>query len=296
MSSSTPTQLAFSGTTSILGQILSRPSGMVGAGLTIVHLTLAVFGGLLIPHDPLEQLSNTILLPPSLAHFLGTDGLGRDVFSRTIVGGQSALLVTGVATLLAVTWGAMVGVLSAYKGGTVDEVIQRLVEVIGAFPYLLALLLLAGIANFGVFALIPALAIFYGNGAVLVARSATRAVATADFVAAARARGETSIRILLSEILPNIVDVIAVDGAIRWSSMLLGFSSLSFLGFGVAPPSPDWGLMISDARNVLSVAPWAILSPCVALASLIVGLNLLADASAKAIGVDRALQISSQEQ
>lgn len=279
-------------TVSLIQRLISRPSGAIGLVLTAAHLSLAVFGGFLITQNPLEQHSSELLLPPSWTHLLGTDGLGRDVFSRTILGGQSALLVTGVSALLAVAWGGTTGILSACRGGAVDRLVLRLVEAIGAFPYLLFLLLLAGIANLGVWALIPALALFYGNGAVLVARSAAKGVLASEFVAAAQVRGESPFHVLREEILPNILDVVAVDGAMRWSAMLLGFSSLSFLGFGVAPPTPDWGLMIADARSVLSIAPWASLSPCAALASLIVGLNLLADAGAKAIGVDRASQLA----
>ncbi|WFU51746.1 ABC transporter permease [Sinorhizobium terangae] len=271
--------------------LISTPSGSLGVTLVGVHLLAAFFGGLLASHDPIRQDSTQILTAPGFDHIFGTDQMGRDVFSRTLVGGRIAMAMTGVSAILAVGWGAVAGIAAAMRGGIVDAVLMRLVEAVGALPYLLFLLLLASISSAGVYALIPALALFYGTAVVRVARAATHAVVSSDFVAAARVRGETSRQILLREILPNVLDVIVVDGALRWSSMLLGFSSLSFLGFGVSPPTPDWGLMVSDARNVLSVAPWAALCPCVALASLILGFNFLADAVAKSIGIDRCLAI-----
>jgi peptide/nickel transport system permease protein len=121
-----------------------------------------------------------------------------------------------------------------------------------------------------------------------MARAATHDVVALDFVTAARARGEARSTIVRRELLPNVLDVLLVEGAMRWSWMLLAFSSLSFLGFGVAPPTPDWGLMISDARSFMSFAPWAALAPVAALSSLIIGINLSADALAKALGIDRA--------
>jgi peptide/nickel transport system permease protein len=136
--------------------------------------------------------------------------------------------------------------------------------------------------------LIPTLAVFYGIPVIRIARAAAHNVVARDYVIAARARGHGRLSIIAREIFPNVLDALMVEGAMRWSWMLLAFSSLSFLGFGVSPPTPDWGLMIADARTFLPIAPWAGLYPIAALSSLIIGINLAADALAKALGVDRA--------
>ncbi|TVZ75024.1 peptide/nickel transport system permease protein [Rhizobium mongolense USDA 1844] len=266
-------------------RIVSTPAGAIGLAFVLFHAAIALAGPWVVPHDPLAQDPAAILAAPSLTHPFGTDLLGRDVLSRTILGGRIAIAVTALGALLAVIGGAIAGIAAAMRGGIFDSVMMRLVEAVGALPYLLFLLLLASFFTGGAFALIPALAAFYGTAVVRVSRAAALGVVSSDFVAAARVRGERSSTILFREIVPNVLDVIIVDGAIRWAGMLLGFSSLSFLGFGVAPPTPDWGLMISDARNVMAIAPWAALWPCTALSTLILGVIFLADAAGKAVGL-----------
>ena len=271
----------------VAAAVWRRRSGAIGIVLVAVHALMALAGGHLAPHDPLAQSPLEVLHGPSADHPFGTDHLGRDVLSRTIVGGQVAMAVTGIAAFLAMAWGGATGIFAAMRGGVVDEAIMRLVDAVGALPYLLFLLLLAAFVEGSDMALIPAMAVFYGVGIIRVTRAATLSVYSSDFVQAAIVRGETTWTILRREILPNVFDVILVDGALRWSWMLLSFSALSFLGFGVAPPTPDWGLMIADTRHVLAIAPWATLWPCVALATFIVGFNLLVDTIGKMVGVDR---------
>ena len=153
---------------------------------------------------------------------------------------------------------------------------------------ILAMLLIVSLLGTSTEVLIPALGFFYGKGIVRVARAATHDVIAKDFIVSARARGHSNMSIIWNEIIPNVRDAILVEGAMRWSWMLLGFSSLSFLGFGVSPPTPDWGLMISNARGLMSFAYWAVIAPVVGLSSLIIGINLTADAFAKALGIDRS--------
>ncbi|GLS34982.1 ABC transporter permease [Mesorhizobium tianshanense] len=272
----------------LLRIILSTPSGVVGFGVVAAHVVVALIAPAIVLHDPLAQDPNQIMAAPSWTHPFGTDLLGRDVLSRTLEGGRVAIAVTALSALLALIGGAAIGITAAMRGGWFDSLTMRLVESIGALPYLLFLLVLANAFPGSAFALVPALAIFYSTSIVRVSRAAALSVASADFVTAARVRGEKAITVLLREVLPNVLDVVLVDGALRWASMLLGFSSLSFLGFGVAPPTPDWGLMISDARNVMAIAPWAVFWPCVALSTLILGAIFLADAASKAVGLQRA--------
>ncbi len=276
------------GVARVLGDMASRPSGAIGLALVGLHLALAVFGPWLVPYDPTALDATKMLGPPEAAHWLGTDHLGRDVFSRVLLGGREALLITGIATPLAVAWGGLAGVFFGLAGGRLDDVAMRVVDAFLALPWILKMLVLIVTFGTGIEVLIPTLAFFYGIPVIRVARAATHDVVAKDFVSAARARGHSRLAIMRRELLPNVRDALLVEGAMRWSWMLLAFSSLSFLGFGVSPPTPDWGLMIADARGFMSFAPWGVLGPVIALSSLIVGINLSADALARALGVDRA--------
>ena len=272
----------------VLRDLVARPSGAVGLALVLLHLALAVSSPWLATHDYKAVSTTLMLLPPGSDHWFGTDHLGRDVFTRTLLGGREALLVTLVATPVAVLWGGLLGVYLGLVGGRLDDVLMRVVDALLSLPWILKMLLLIVTFGSGVGVLIPTLAFFYGVPVIRIARAAAHNVVARDFVLAARARGHGRLAIIRRELLPNVLDALMVEGAMRWSWMLLAFSSLSFLGFGVSPPTPDWGLMIADARSFMAIAPWAGLAPVIALSSLIVGINLAADALAKALGVDRA--------
>ena len=272
----------------VLLVMISRPSGLAGLVLVAFHVVLAIVSPAIAPYDFRELSAQVILNAPSSEHWFGTDNLGRDVFTRTMLGGRQALVVTTVSTVLAITWGGLSGVLLGLVGGRLDELVMRIVDAFLSMPWILVLLLIIVMVGSGPGVLILTLGFFYGIPVIRMSRAATHDVVAVDFVTAARARGESRSTIVRRELLPNVLDVLLVEGAMRWSWMLLAFSSLSFLGFGVSPPTPDWGLMISDARSFMSFAPWAALAPVVALSSLIVGINLSADALAKALGIDRA--------
>ena len=274
--------------TGVFKDLVSRPSGALGLSLVLFHVILALVSPFIVPFDYKLQNSALMLSQPGAVHWLGADHLGRDVFSRTLMGGREALLVTGVATPLAVIWGGFVGILFGLVGGRLDEVLMRVVDAFLSLPWILKMLVLIVTFGTGVEVLIPTLAFFYGIPVIRIARAATHDVIARDFVWAAKARGHGRISIIWRELLPNVLDTLMVEGAMRWSWMLLAFSSLSFLGFGVSPPTPDWGLMISDARGFMSFAPWGVIGPVIALSSLIIGINLTADALAKALGIDRA--------
>ncbi len=272
----------------VLLAMASRPSGLVGLILVAFHVVLAIVSPVIAPYDFRELSAQIILNAPSSEHWFGTDNLGRDVFTRTILGGRQALLVTTISTVLAITWGGLLGVLLGLVGGRLDDLLMRLVDAFLCLPWILVLLLIVVTVGFGPGVLIVTLGFFYGIPVIRMARAATHDVVALDFVTAAQARGESRSTIVRRELVPNVLDVLLVEGAMRWSWMPLAFSSLSFLGFGVTPPTPDWGLMISNARSFMSFAPWAALAPVVALSSLIIGINLSADALAKALGIDRA--------
>ena len=279
---------AFSALLTVLSAMTSRTSGLVGLILVAFHIVLAIVAPLIAPYDFKELSAQIILNAPSFEHWFGTDNLGRDILTRTMLGGRQAILVTTISTIIAIIWGGLLGVLFGLVGGRLDELLMRLVDAFLCLPWILVLLLIVVMVGSGPVVLIPTLGFFYGIPVIRMARAATHDVVALDFVTAARTRGEARSTIVRRELLPNVLDVLLVEGAMRWSWMLLAFSSLSFLGFGITPPTPDWGLMISDARSFMSIAPWTALPPVVALSSLIIGINLSADALGKALGIDRA--------
>ena len=279
---------AFSALLTVLSAMPSRTSGLVGLILVAFHIVLAIVAPLIAPYDFKELSAQIILNAPSSEHWFGTDNLGRDILTRTMLGGRQAILVTTISTIIAIIWGGLLGVLFGLVGGRLDELLMRLVDAFLCLPWILVLLLIVVMVGSGPVILILTLGFFYGIPVIRMARAATHDVVALDFVTAARTRGEARSTIVRRELLPNVLDVLLVEGAMRWSWMLLAFSSLSFLGFGITPPTPDWGLMISDARSFMSIAPWTALPPVVALSSLIIGINLSGDALAKALGIDRA--------
>jgi len=264
------------------------PSGMIGLSVLALHLLMALLAPWLAPHDWTLQNGYQMLQPPSDTYWFGTDHMGRDLLSRTMMGGREAITVTLLGTLLAVGWGGLVGMTLGFVGGRVDAWLMRVIDALLAIPWLLFLLLVIALVGQQTWTLVLTLGFFFGIAVVRVVRGATLEYVPRDFVLAARTRGESRLTIVVRELLPNVLDALLVEAAMRWAWMLLAFSSLSFLGFGVVPPTPDWGLMIADSRGMISIAPWAVIFPALALSTLIISINLTADALAKAIGLDRA--------
>ena len=272
----------------VLITMASKPSGFIGLAILIFHVILAISSPWFVPYDYKAINPSLMLQAPSADFWFGTDSLGRDVFTRTALGGRTALVVTFFGSLIALLWGGLLGIFCGLVGGKIDDVVMRIVDAFLSIHWILAMLLIVSLLGTTTEVLIPALGFFYGKGIVRVARAATHDVIAKDYILSAKARGHNNLSIIWNEILPNVRDAILVEGAMRWSWMLLGFSSLSFLGFGVSPPTPDWGLMISNARGLMSFAWWAVIAPIVGLSSLIIGINLTADAFAKALGIDRS--------
>jgi peptide/nickel transport system permease protein len=271
----------------VLRQILAKPSGAIGLAFVIFHLMMALLSPLFVPYDFARQDVDAMMLQPSLEHWFGTDRLGRDVFTRTALGGREAIVISTISAVIAMAWGGLLGIFLALVGGRLDEIIMRGVDALLSMPWVLTVMIFVTALGTSSSVLVPVLGFSYGLSVVRIARSAALDYVTRDFILSAQARGERKRTIVLKELLPNVRDSLAVEAAMQWSWIILGFSSLSFLGFGVTPPTPDWGLMISDSRGLMAVAPWTVIWPMVALSSLVVGINLAADAFAKVLGVDR---------
>ncbi|MFD4872213.1 ABC transporter permease [Streptomyces sp. NPDC058420] len=265
----------------------SSRTALVGLAIVAVHVLIALLAPLLTSYDPIANDAHHALLGPSRSHWAGTDQYGRDVLARVLYGGRYALGVSVAATLLTVALGTVIGCAAALRGGWFDDVLGRVLDAILSIPSVLALLVVVTALGTGPAVIVLAVAIVYVPQVVRVVRGAALAVVPADYVTAARARGESTWSILRREILPNITDVVCVEFAMRASWVVLLISSLSFLGFGADPPTPDWGLMVAENRTAITVVPMASLAPIIALATLVVGLNLAADGLSKAWGVDR---------
>jgi peptide/nickel transport system permease protein len=214
---------------------------------------------------------------PSAKHLFGTDNLGRDVFSRVILGARDIFALAGLGTALAVISGSSLGLVSGYRGGLFDEILMRFFDSLLAIPALLFALLLLGIVGPSRNSILIVIVIVYTPIVSRVVRSVVLAVKVRGFVEAARLQGEPLGFILFREILPSVLPALAVEAALRFSYAIFLVASLGFLGVGVQPPNPDWGLMVKEARNYVSQTPWALYFPAGAIATVVVGVNLMAD-------------------
>ncbi|MCW2912630.1 MAG: transporter permease [Actinomycetia bacterium] len=262
-------------------------ASLIGFTIVGLNIVVALAAPLLSPGSPVKNDGLNPIAGPSLAHLAGTDKMGRDVLSRTLYGGRIALTDTLLATVATIVAGTALGCIVAYRRGWLDEIVMRLVDAVLSVPALLSLLVIVTVLGSHTWVLVVAITVVYAPSVARVIRAAALEVVPRDYVTAARARGERMLPILWREVLPNVLDVVLVECAMRASWVVLLVSSLSFLGVGANPPTPDWGLMVADNSSLIAVAPWASLAPIVALASLVVGLNLAADGLSKSLGVDR---------
>jgi peptide/nickel transport system permease protein len=262
----------------VLRRVWRDRGGRVGLLLTggLVLLGAVAAAGL-VPHDPLAQNPADQLTGPSGGYWLGTDQFGRDIATRTLVGIVTSLRVVLVAVGLAATAGTLVGVAAGYFGGLADAVAGRVTDVLFAFPaILLALTVVAGLGR-GWFDTAIAIAIVYFPIFVRVARGPTLSVRESEYVKAGRVLGFSPARLLLRHVLPNVSAPVVVQVALALSWAVLTESALSFLGLGTQPPDPSLGLMVADARNLLTIAPWTLVAPAVAIVLVVIGFNLLGD-------------------
>jgi peptide/nickel transport system permease protein len=260
-----------------LARLYSRATSALGTTVFLLFLLLALFGPLIAPYGVNEQIPGAARQPPSAQYWFGTDTLGRDVFSRVVLGARDVLSLAGLGTLLSVTLGTIIGLISGYRGGFPDEVIMRLFDSLLALPALVLALLLLGSLGASRTSVFIVIVVAYTPIVARVVRSVTLSVKTRGFVEAARAQAESSLHILFREILPSTFPALAVETALRFSYAIFLVASLGFLGVGIQPPAPDWGLMVQEARPTVSQTPWAMYFPAAAIAIIVIGANLLAD-------------------
>ena len=258
-------------------RLRKRPAALIGTVIFCVFLFLAVFGPWVAPYDYQAQDAHMRLATPTLTHPFGADQFGRDIFSRIIVGTRNIFLLGGFGTLVAVVIGTAIGLASGYVGGTTDEVVMRLLDVLLSFPSLLLALVLLSTVGPSNLNIVLVVAVLYIPMVARVVRSMVLDLKNKEFVEAARIRGERRSYVLFREILPNSLPPLLVEASMRFSYSIFLVASLGFLGLGVQPPSPDWGLQINEARNFFAIAPWVLLFPACTIAVLVVATNLMSD-------------------
>lgn len=264
------------------------PATMIGLVIVIAHVLNALFAPWIVPYEA-TAIAGFPNLPVGTPDFpLGTDNIGRDYLSRLMMGGRTSIFVAFVAISGSITIGSLIAITAAYLGGRFDDITMRLVDTQLAIPGILFVALI--VTGFGRSegTLILAVGISYMPGAIRVIRSHAQTIVPLGYVQSARLRGIPVHRIVLRELLPNSIEIITVEFALRMSSSILAVSALSFLGLGISPPTPDWGLMISEAVTTIYAAPTLVLLPSLFISSLVVGLNMASDGLANALGLDAA--------
>lgn len=257
--------------------LLKRPGFLIGTVILLFWIVCAVGGSRITPADPLNEFF-TSNLSPRAGHLMGTDQLGRDVLSRVMAGARDVLIVAPISATLSVAMGTMLGLLMGYFRGWVDELISRIIEVLLSIPVVLMGLLIVTTLGSSRLVVILTVAVLFTPIVTRTVRAAVLSEAQLDYVTSARLRGESSLFVMTREILPNITPTILVEYTVRIGYAVFTVATLSFLGAGIQPPSPDWGLTISESYSLIQSGQWWIpIFPAIAIASVVIATNLVAD-------------------
>jgi peptide/nickel transport system permease protein len=260
-------------------ELVHSATFVVGVAIVVFWILCALVGGQLVPHDPYVSNPLDTLKAPSADHWFGTDRLGRDVFSRVIVGARDILIVAPLATLLGTTLGTALGLATGYLRGWVDDVVGRFIDALLALPLQIVALMALVALGPSTITVIFVIGFVFMPVIARTVRSAVLAERELEYVTAAQLRNEGSLYMMFVEILPNVKAPIVVEATVRLGYAIFAVATLSFIGFGLQPPSPDWGVQISESYSLISGGLWwPSLFPAIAIASLIVAVNLIADA------------------
>jgi len=262
----------------MVGQLLRSKTFIIGNVIVGFWVFWALAGSSLTPHDPLEQ-TPAILQAPNTTYWFGTDQFGRDILSRVLAGATTVLTVAPLATLLAIVCGTAIGLITGYFGGIADETISRIVDAVLALPLVVIAVTVLTALGTSNMALIVVIGLIFTSPVARTVRATVLGERRLDYVQAAQLRGERAPYIMSVEILPNIAGPIVVEGTVRLGYAIFAVAGLTFLGFGVQPPSPDWSLQISENYTLLTAGTywWTVLFAGLAIATLVIGVNLVAD-------------------
>jgi peptide/nickel transport system permease protein len=261
----------------ILYTFKRNKTSIVGVIMAAIILCLAVSAPWISPHDPIAQNVKRQYVPPSLAHLCGTDGYGRDEFSRILWGSRVSLVVGIASVFFSMLFGIPLGVIAGYKGGRVDGMVSRFNDIFMSFPIVIFGLLILAIMGPGLFKIIIAIGIALTPRIARLARGSTLAIKEMPYIEAAKAVGQSDTKIILLHVLPNIFGEILVMGTLWIATAIIVEASLSFIGLGVRPPTPSWGSMIRAGLDQLTNAPWLSLFPGLAIFLTVFSFNLIAD-------------------
>ncbi len=267
----------------VLRSLRRSPTFLTGAGILLFWIVMAAVSTHLTKFGPDSIDPYHTLAGPSGLHWFGTDENGRDVLSRTLAGARTVLVIAPLATLLCLLMGGTIGLIAGFFKGYADEILMRFVDVLLSLPVIIAAIVIVTVLGHSLPNIILTIAILFTAPVARTIRSAVVSEREKEYVQAARLRGEHAPYIMGAEILPNILGPIIVEGTVRLGYAVFTAATLSFLGFGLTAPSPDWGLTISNDYQYIQGSWWTVLFPAMALASLVVGANLLADGLRKAL-------------
>jgi peptide/nickel transport system permease protein len=258
--------------------LLRSPSFVIGSIVIGFWVVCAILGGRITPYDPLFDQTPDLGVSPSAEYWFGTDRLGRDVFSRVIAGSRDILLVAPLATLLATVLGTALGLITGYFRGIADDTMSRVIDAVLAIPLIvLAVTVIASLGSRSVWSVTVVIAIVFSPIIARTVRAAVLGEAQLDYVEAARLRGERSPYVMFVEVLPNVMPPILVEATVRLGYAIFAVATLTFIGFGLQPPSADWAVQIADNYPYLSEQWWTVLFPALAISSLVVAVNLVSD-------------------
>ncbi len=258
--------------------LIRRPAFIVGSLVLLFWVVCAIAGDRITPYKPLAPGSASLLSPGEDGHLMGTDSIGRDVLSRVMAGSRDVLIAAPLAAIIGVVAGTLLGLVMGYYRGWVDEVIGRVIEALLSIPVILVAILILATLGSSRFVVVMTVAVLFTPIVTRTIRAAVLSESQLDYVTSAKLRGESGLFVMTREILPNISGAIVVELTVRIGYAVFTIATLSFLGVGIRPPSPDWGLQISDGyRLIQSGQWWPTLFPGLAIASLVIATNLVAD-------------------
>lgn len=260
-------------------QLKKSPRAIFGLSVLIIWIFLAFAGPSLVSYTYTEMdMENQMTAPGEDGHLLGTDALGRDVWSRIVYGSRSILTVALLTSLFSSIAGILIGFIAGYFGGVIDTIFLRIMDILMAIPPLVLSMVVLGIlGNSTILSLTIIVSIAYTPATARVARGALLTCKSTEYVDAARIRGESHLYIMFIEILPNTIGPVIVEITARFAYSIMMIASLGFLGVGLQPPTPDWGMMVIENKSIIRAAPWSVLYPSLAIASLVIAVSLFSD-------------------